>query len=72
MREGGQLVAFKIDSPEVRISELTMEVGQRWNWEADVVPSIVPGQLAIMVGDKMVGHLDTVLFRIVEYPKETT
>lgn len=62
-------MAFKIDSPEVRISELTMEVGQRWNWEADVIPSIVPGQLAIVVADEQVGYLDTEMFRIVEYPK---
>lgn len=65
-------MAFAIDSPEVRIAELTMQVGQRWDWEADVIPSVVPGQLAIMLDGEMVGFLDTKLFRIVEYPKETT
>lgn len=64
-------MAFAIDSPEVRIAELTMQVGQRWDWEADVIPSVVPGQLAIMLDGEMVGFLDTKLFRIVEYPKET-
>lgn len=61
-------MAFEIDSPEVRIAELTMQVGQRWNWEADVIPSVVPGQLAITLNGEMVGFLDTTLFRIVEYP----
>lgn len=65
-------MAFAIDSPEVRIAELTMEVGQRWNWEADIIASIVPGQLAIMVDGEQVGFLDTVMLRIVEYPKEGT
>lgn len=63
-------MAFDINSPEVRIAELTIEVGRRWNWEADLTPSIVPGQLAIMVADEQVGFLDTKMFRIIEYASE--
>lgn len=63
-------MAFDINSPEVRIAELTMEVGRRWNWEADLQQSIVPNRMAIMVGDAQVGYLDTKLLRIVEYTKE--
>ena len=62
-------MAFNINSPDVRIAELTMEVGRRWNWEADLIPSIVPHQLAIVVNDEMVGHLDTKFYRIIEYPE---
>lgn len=64
-------MSFNIDSPDVRIAELTMEVGRRWNWEADLIPSIVPDQMSIIVNDEPVGHLDTRFFRIVEYAKET-
>lgn len=63
-------MAFDINSPEVRIAELTMEVGRRWNWEADLQQSIVPNRMAIMVGDQHVGYLDTKLLRIVEYARE--
>lgn len=63
-------MAFDINSPEVRIAELTMEVGRRWNWEADLVDSIVPNQYAIMVDGQQVGFLDTQFLRIIEYAKE--
>ena len=62
-------MAFNINSPDVRVAELTMEVGRRWNWEADLVESIVPHQLAIVVDDEQVGYLDTKFHRIIEYPK---
>lgn len=59
-------MAFDINSTDARIAELTMEVGRRWEWEADLVESIVPNQMAIMVGDRQVGYLDTATYRIVE------
>lgn len=61
------MVAFSIDSREVRIAELTMEVGRRWNWEADLGESIVPNQMEITVKGEPVGYLDTKDLRIVEY-----
>lgn len=60
-------MAFSIDSPKVRIAELTMEVGRRWDWKADLITSVVPNQLSIVVDDVMVGYLDTKEFQIVEY-----
>lgn len=64
-------MAFDINSPETRIAELTMEVGRRWDWRADLIDSIVPNQYAIMVDGEQVGFLDTQMFRIIEYSKET-
>lgn len=60
-------MAFSINSPEVRVAELTMEVGRRWDWKADLITSVVPNQLSIVVDDVMVGYLDTKEFQIVEY-----
>ena len=63
-------MAFDVNSREVRMAELMVEIGRRWNWEADLNESIVPDQMAIMIGGEQVGYLDTRALRIVEYPEE--
>lgn len=63
-------MAFSIDSPEVRMAEAVMEVGRRWEWEADLNESIVPNQMEISVDGQPVGYLDTRDYRIVEFSND--
>lgn len=62
-------MAFDVDGAAAQLAALTVEVGRRWDWEADLADSIIPDQLAIMLNGEQVGYLDTRLFRIVEYTK---
>lgn len=64
-------MAFDPNGKDARIAELLAEVGKRWNWEADVVESMIPDQLSIVCDGLPVGHIDTVNFTIVEYTKES-
>lgn len=60
-------MAFDPEGRDARLAALLNEVGKRWRWEADVVESIVPDQLAIVREGLPIGYIDLVNFVIVEY-----